>query len=105
MVFYADDTIVVSCEELLEIFEIISGEYGLRLNKEKCANLNMNTDEQQTFENREKIVKAEEAVYLGNTLNSRAHVTAEIHRRIQQANITLWKLNAYWRASEASKKW
>ena len=51
MVFYADDTIVVSktketCEELLENIETISGENGLRLNKDKGVNLNMNTEEQ-----------------------------------------------------------
>ena len=42
---------------------------------------------------------------MGNTLNSRANVTAEIDRQIQQFNITPSKLNAYWKASEASKKW
>ena len=49
MVFYADDTIVTSrskaaCEELLEITERISGQHGLQLNKDKCVNLNMNTE-------------------------------------------------------------
>ena len=110
MVFYADDTIVVSktqeaCEEMLELIENISGEYGLKLNKDKCVNLNINTDEQQTFKNGDKLIKAEEAVYLGNTLNSKTNATAEIDRQIQQVNITLWKLDACWRATEASKKW
>ena len=46
MVFYADDTIVVSkdkqaCEELLEKIETISGNYGLKLSKGKFVNLNM----------------------------------------------------------------
>ena len=57
------------------------------------------------FKNGEKLVKAEEAVYLGNTLNTRANVTVEIDKQIQQVSITLWNLNAYWKASEASKKW
>ena len=65
----------------------------------------MNTEEQQAFKNGEKLVKAEEAVYLGNTLNSRTNATAEIDRQMQQVNITRWKLEAYWKATEASKKW
>ena len=54
LVYYADDTIVISrtkeaCEELLELVEEISASYGLKLNKDKCVNLNMNTEEQQSF--------------------------------------------------------
>ena len=101
-VLYADDTICVSTDtralnKLLADIEMEGQKYGLRLNKDKCVNLNMNMDEQQSFKNGEKLVKAEEAVYLGNTLSSRANVTAEIDRQIQQVNITLWKLNAYWK--------
>ena len=109
MVFSADDTIVVSeteeaCEELLNKWRP-SGEYRLKQNKDQCVNLNMNTEEQQTFKNRERLVKAEEVVYVGNTLNTRANVTVDIDKQIQQVNITLWKLNACWKASVASKKW
>ena len=60
---------------------------------------------QQTFKNGDKLVKAEEAVYLGNRLNSKTNATAEIDRQIQQVNITLWKLDVYRKATEASKKW
>ena len=63
----------------------------------------MSTEEQQTFKNGEKLIKAEETVYSGNTLNSKANMAAKIDRQIQQVNITLWKLNAYGKASEASK--
>ena len=50
MVFHADDIIVASrsktaCEELFEKIERISGDYGLKLNKDKCVKLNMNTEE------------------------------------------------------------
>ena len=83
MVFYADDTIVVSrskeaCEGLLEKIERTSGQYGPKLNKDKRVNLNMNTDEQQTFRGGDKLIKAEEATYLGNTLNSMAIATTEV---------------------------
>ena len=83
MVFYTDDTIVVSrtkeaCEELLEIIERISGQYRFKLNKDKCVNLNMNTEEQLTFRRGNKLIKAEEARYLGNTLNSKANAITEL---------------------------
>ena len=44
MVVYADDTIVVSktkggCEELLEEIGKISGQYGLKLNNDKCVSI------------------------------------------------------------------
>ena len=29
----------------------------------------------------------------------------EVERLMQQVNITKWKLNSYWKATEASKKW
>ena len=83
MVFYADDTIVTSrskaaCEELLEKNERISGQYGLKLSKDKCVNLNMNTDKQQTFKGGQKLVAAEEAAYLGNTLHRKADAAQEV---------------------------
>ena len=54
MVFYADNTMVFYrsnevCEELLDKIEIISKEYGLKLNRDKYVKLNIYTDEQQTF--------------------------------------------------------
>jgi len=85
MVYYADDTIIVStdkkaCEKLLELTETISGKYGLKLNKAKCVNLNMNTEEQQAFGNGEALGKAQDATYLGNVLNYKADPHAEITR-------------------------
>ena len=87
--FYADDTKVVfrskeACEEFLEQIERISGQYGLELNKDICVNLNnMDTDEHQTFRGRDKLIKAEEATYLGNTLNSKADATMEVEKQMQ----------------------
>ena len=106
MAFYADDTIVVfsskeACEELLEQIERISGQYGLELNKDKCVNLNMNTDEQQTFRGGEKLIKAKET---GNTSSSKANATMEVEKQIQQLKIIMWKLNSHWKAIEARNK-
>ena len=75
--------------------ERISGQYGLKLNKDKCVNLNMNTEEQQAFSGGEGLIKVEEATYLGNTLNSRADATMEVAKQMQQINITMWKLNIF----------
>jgi hypothetical protein len=63
MVYYADDTIIVStekkaCEQLLKLTEDISGKYGLKLNKDKCVNLNLNTEEQQKNQERRKTGKS-----------------------------------------------
>lgn len=32
------------------------------------------------------------------------NATPDIDRQMQQVNVTLWKLNAYWKATEASKQ-
>ena len=110
MVYYADDTIIVSknkeaIEELIRLTESISAKYGLMLNKEKCTNLNINTEQQPLFMDGEKIEESKQAIYLGNTLNYKADPHAEVTQKIQEVNRTMWKLNDYWKASEASKKW
>lgn len=51
------------------------------------------------------MIKAEEATYLGNTLNSKANAMMEVAKQMEQVNITMWKLNCYRKATEASKKW
>ena len=65
----------------------------------------MNTEEQQSFGSGEVLENAEEATYLGNTLNRRANMQEEIKRQTQQVNTTMWKLNSYWKAAHAGKKW
>ena len=50
------------------------------------------------------LVAAEEAAYLGNTLNRKTNAAQEVDKQIHQVNITMWKLNQYWKASEESKK-
>ena len=44
-------------------------------------------------EEEQKIIKADEATYLGNILNSKANVIMEVEKQIQQDNITMWKPN------------
>ena len=49
----------------------------------------MNTEETQTFSGGVGLIKAEEATYLGNTLNSKANATMEVEKQMQQVNITM----------------
>ena len=68
MVFYADDTIIVSmdktaCENLLEKLERISATYGLKQNNDTCVNLNTNMEEQQKFRSGE-ILRNGTGIYL-----------------------------------------
>ena len=115
MVFYADDTIVFSktlkgIEETLGHIEQISAEYGLSLNKDKCVNMNMNTPQtsQQkigTQQTAHKVKRVDSAMYLGNRLNKRASIKEEITFQMQQVTITWKRLQAYWKATHARKKW
>ena len=113
MVFYADDTIVFSkaiqgIEEILGHIKNISGEYGLRLNKGKCVNMNMNAVGEQklgTQTEDHQMVGVESAMYLGNRLNKRASVKEEITYQMQQVTFTWKRLQTYWKATDASKKW
>ena len=62
MVFYADDTIIMSTKvdamnEILANVESISEGYGLSLNIDKCVNLNLNTEERQVFSNGKEVGK------------------------------------------------
>ena len=77
----------------------------MKLNKDKCINLDMNTEAQHTFKGGQTLVGAEETTYLGNTLNKKTNAAAEVDKQIQQVNITTRKLNQYWKASDASKNW
>ena len=115
MVFYADDTIVFNktlegIEEIFGHIDSISAEYGLSLNKDKCVNMNMNTPQgkQQrlgTQQHAHKMKGVDSAMYLGNRLNGRASIKEEITFQMQQVTITWKRLQTYWKASNASKKW
>ena len=82
MVFYADDTIVFSktikgIEEILGHVKNISGDYGLRLNKGKCVNMNMHVEGQQKLGTKpedHQMKGVESAMYLGNRLNKKANI-------------------------------
>ena len=47
----------------------------------------------------------ESAMYLGNRLNKKAGIREEITYRMQQVTATWKRLQTYWKATDASKKW
>ena len=47
----------------------------------------------------------ESAMYLGNRLNKKAGVKEEITYQMQQVTVTWKRLQTYWKATDASKKW
>jgi hypothetical protein len=109
--FYADDTIVFSktkqaIEELLGLIKDTSGNYGLRLNKGKCVNMNMNVVGQQKQGKQDhdlELKGVDAAMYLGNKLNNKASVKEEITFQMQQVTMTSKRLHFYGGATEASK--
>ena len=110
MVYYADDTIIVSrsleaCEQLIAMTEEFSAQYGLNLNRGKCVNLSMNTEETQKFQNGTNIKNEKEAMCLGNELSYKAGPHLEVTQKLQEVNRTLHRMQDYWKASEASPTW
>ena len=71
MLYYADDTVLFSqstrgVNELLKWTETVSCQYGLKLNRDKCLAVAMNSEGDINFPNSEKLKKEYETVHLGN---------------------------------------
>ena len=110
MVYYADDTILISTSnrglnELLMLTETISLKYGLKLNKGKCVAIAMNNEGQIHFHDGVDLQKNYETTYLGNEINKDVNIKLEISNKMQEVRKTWFKLNAYWKATGANKKW
>ena len=110
MIYYADDTVLFSrsnkgLNELLRLTEQISEGYGLRLNKSKCVAIAMNNDGCIHFHNGDPLSKEFEAMYLGNEINRTVNIKHEVFNKMSDVRRTWFKLDSYWKASQASKKW
>ena len=110
LVYYADDTILFSTDdralnELLKLTETISGKYGLRLNRNKCVVIQMNSDGLVHFANNEPLPKKMEATYPGNEINNEANIKHQILNKMQEVRKTWFKLLPYWKATNANVKW
>ena len=91
--------------ELLRPTEHISKGYGLTLNKGKCVVIAMNNDGDIHFEDRTPLMKEFEATYLGNEINKTVNMQLEILNKMSEVWRTWFKLEPYWKASGANKKW
>ena len=110
MVYYADDTILFSTStrainELLKHTEEISRQYGLKLNKDKCVAINMNTDCNVKFGDGISLTQSFEAMYLGCELNKEVNIKLEISNKMNEVRKTWFKLAPYWKSHTASTKW
>ena len=110
MVYYADDTILFSRDtrginELLKLTEKVSANYGLKLNRDKCVAIAMNGDGNIHFSDGTRLDKKYEATYLGHEVNKETNIMHEISNKIQEVRGTWMRLHAYWRATNANKKW
>ena len=83
----------------------ISKGYGLKLNKGKCvATIAVNNDGATHFEDAAPLTKEFEAMYLGNEIDKTAKNNL-ILNKMSEVRRTRFKLEPYWKASGASKKW
>ena len=109
-IYYADDTLLVTtntraAHDILHQIELISIQFGLQLNRDKCAFIAMNGDNQIRFRDGTKLNKVYEATYLGHQLTQNMHVRHEINHKMQQTLVTWYKLQPLWKAAGCSKKW
>ena len=110
MVYYADDTILFSqsnrgLNQLLSFTARISQQYGWKLNRSKCLAVPMNNDGKIHFYDGTVCAKSYEAMYLRNEINRDVNIAHEILHKMQEVRCTWLKLNAYWKATTATKRW
>ena len=110
MVYYAGDTILFSqsnrgLNELLSLTQRISGQYGLKLNRDKSVAISIYNDGCIHFGDGTPLTRSHEATYLGNELHRDVNIRHEILNNMQEVRRTWFRLNAYWKATGASKKW
>ena len=65
----------------------------------------MNTTEQQTFADGKEIKENSSTIYLGKELNNKANIREEVSNIIREVSKTWHRLNEYWKAANASRKW
>ena len=109
-ILYADDTLLIGDNTrvlnlLVAAIEKHSSRYGMKLNKDKCLYINMNTKAKIKFGDKKEMKNAEEATYLGSAM-SRKHLTRkEIEARISSALGTVKKLRLFYKKTKCSEAW
>ena len=87
-IFYADDTLLVTtnsraANNLLHKVEIVSQQYGLSLNRDKCSYIAMNGDNVVKFHDGTRLKRATEATYLGHQITQPIDVKHEASHKMQ----------------------
>ena len=75
------------------------------LNRDKCVAITMNSDGNIHFPDGVPLDKKYESTYLGHEINKESNIMHEISNKFQEVRGTWMKLHAYWKATNASKKW
>ena len=65
----------------------------------------MNNDGSIHFQDGTPLSTEYEATYLGNEINREVNSRHEIANKLQEVRRTWIKLNPYWKATQASKRW
>ena len=65
----------------------------------------MDNDGNIHFYDGAELKKSYEATYLGNETNRDVSIAYEIWNKMQKVRCTWFKLNAYWKATRATKRW
>ena len=108
---FADDTLIFaqdkdSIEGLLWAVEVISGIYGLKLNKDKCVEISSDGGQDAVmFQNGGMVERKGSAEYLGTSMNVKADPAREVNRRIVAARAAQAKLDILWKDVRISTKW
>jgi len=110
-VLFADDTLIFAkdnqaTEGLLWAIELVSEIFGMKLNHEKCIEINNQEDEEVRirFDNGIEMQRKPNAVYLGTDMEAKANPKREVIRRIMMARVTMKKLSDFWKEGLVSKR-
>lgn len=105
-ILFADDTLIFaknkeSIEELFWTVEVVSGIYGMNLNKCKCIEIGVGIE----FEDGQPVARKHNAEHLGSKANEKPEPCREVNRLLITFRFAEDKLNVFWREDEVKKKW
>jgi len=110
-VLFADDTLIFAkdnkaTEGLLWAIELVSEIFGMKLNHEKCIEINNQEDDEERikFDNGIEMQRKPNAIYLGTDMEAKANPKREVIRRIMMARVTMKKLKDFWKEGLVSKR-
>ena len=109
-ILFADDTLIFTrdgkaTEGLLWAIELASEIFGMKLNQEKCIEINNKTEEDTiTFDNGLEMSRKQNAIHLGTDMEAKANPRREVIRRTMMARVTMRKRKDFWKEGLVSKR-